>query len=288
MEPLRSGSQDMHDRYDKVLDLVVGQDRQELLRLSHWICFATRPLSLRELRYATALDPKHPIRSIAEIEASPTFVRTDDDMQDKILNLSRGLLEIKRTSKSQGWMMASSGVMQPSPRHFVPNLVRPSHESVKRYLINHGIRKLCNDGKPLNEASSCTSINVICDAHSYLSRSCLMYLSIDEVMACDPESYQGLCDDVIPFFKEFPFAEYATKNWLSHVKGTEHGSTGMIEDLIAESRYGESPVFEHWATLFSRVTMRDPQCPCTGTTLLHEAARHGICSIVSTILEFDI
>lgn len=139
MEPLLSDSQDMHDQYDKILDLVVGQDRQELSRLLHWVCFATRPLSLSELRYATALDPKHPIRSIAEIEAWPTFVRTDDDMQDKILNLSRGLLEVKRTSKSQGWVMATPGVMQSSPRPFVPNLVRPSHESVKGYLIDRGI-----------------------------------------------------------------------------------------------------------------------------------------------------
>lgn len=287
MEPLRSDFQDLHDQYDKILDPIVGQDRQELLRLSQWVCFATRPLSLLELRYATAMDPNHPSKSIAEIEASPDFVCTDEDMQERILNLSHGLLEVISTSNCPGRMMASSGVMQPSLRPFVPNLVRPSHESVKEYLVNHGIRNLCNDRQHFNEASPCISVNVICDAHFYLARSCLMYLSTYEVMACDPERYYGTFDDDIPFFNEFPVAEYETKNWLTHVKGTEHGNTGMIEDIIAKSRSGRDPVFEHWATIFNRLAMRDPQCPCTGTTLLHEAARHGICSIVRAFLEFD-
>lgn len=151
MEQLCPSSQDLHDQYDKTLDLVIGKDRHELLRLLQWVCFSTRPLSLAELRYATALDPKHPIKSIAEIKASPTFVHTDEDMEEKILDLSRGLLEVKRTPKRRRWMTATSTVMQSSPKPLESNLVRPTHESVKEYLVNHGIRKLCENGHLTND-----------------------------------------------------------------------------------------------------------------------------------------
>ena len=46
------------------LELVQGMDERPVsLRLIQWVCFATRPLLLDELRWAMAIDPACPSRS---------------------------------------------------------------------------------------------------------------------------------------------------------------------------------------------------------------------------------
>jgi hypothetical protein len=125
-----------------------------------------------------------PYNSLGECLNSADYAETNEEMEKRVRSLSGGLAEVKE--------------------HRSKRIVQLIHQSVNDYLIGSGLQNL----------SSSSRSNVIGRGHFRLSRSCIKYKTMEEVLTWSSESDQDLkC--------EFPFLRYATTNWVSHAEIVE-------------------------------------------------------------------
>ena len=76
-------------------ELVQGMgEKQASLKMVQWICFATRPLSLDELRWAMAVEPDCSHRSLRECQKNRRYISDKDRMKRRVQTLSCGLAEV--------------------------------------------------------------------------------------------------------------------------------------------------------------------------------------------------
>ncbi|KAI0123435.1 hypothetical protein BJ170DRAFT_660272, partial [Xylariales sp. AK1849] len=64
------------------------------LKLIQWICFATRPLSMDELRWAMIVDAECPYTTLQACQGAEDYVSGNDRMKRRIQTLSCGLAEV--------------------------------------------------------------------------------------------------------------------------------------------------------------------------------------------------
>ncbi|KAL6408839.1 ankyrin repeat-containing protein [Ilyonectria robusta] len=62
-------------------------------KMIQWICFSTKPLSIEELRWALAIDPDHPHKSMQLCQKSEDYTWDNETMERRIKTLSCGLAE---------------------------------------------------------------------------------------------------------------------------------------------------------------------------------------------------
>ncbi|KAK3946213.1 hypothetical protein QBC46DRAFT_454871 [Diplogelasinospora grovesii] len=74
----------------------MGPDSLKLIR---WICFATRPLSVDELRWAMLVEADCPHRSLSECQRAGDYSSDDDRMRMRVQTLSCGLAEVTSDTK---------------------------------------------------------------------------------------------------------------------------------------------------------------------------------------------
>jgi ankyrin repeat protein len=223
------------------------KDRSRSLQLMQWICFAQRPLSLEELRFAMAVDADTPYSSLRECQESEAYVETNNKMEKRVKSLSGGLAEVREQN--------SQRVAQ-----FI-------HQSVNDYLIQSGLRKL----------DSSSENSVIGRAHFRLSRSCIKYLTMGEVL--NRSSNQGL-------EQRFPLLRYATTNWVSHTEMVEAENISQ-EDLLGLFQWPSHQILQSWSTLHQTMDFFSSRRPNQDTTLLHVASRHGLLSVVTTVVDSE-
>lgn len=132
---------DLNELYRKLLeDLPEDPTKRETsLRLVQWICFARRPLSKNELRWAVMIDPDNPCKTLDEHRESEGFIE-DGNIATKINALSCGLAEV-----------TSSGLVQ-----FI-------HQSVKDFFDDRCLATL--KGRPFDA-----------NPDYCLARSCIRYM----------------------------------------------------------------------------------------------------------------
>src|SRR5436305_8743143 len=87
--------------YLGILERIKPKDRSQSLQLMQWICFAQRPLSLEELRFAMAVDADTPYNSIVDCQESETYIETSEDMEKRVKSLSGGLAEVKENQSQR-------------------------------------------------------------------------------------------------------------------------------------------------------------------------------------------
>ncbi|KAK3371451.1 hypothetical protein B0T24DRAFT_320290 [Lasiosphaeria ovina] len=119
------------------------------LKLIQWICFATRPLSTDELRWAMVIEADCPHRSLQACQSEEEYVSDNVRMKRQVQTLSRGLAEVTHAQDVQ----------------FI-------HQSVKDFFVEKGLSAL--DG-------SVTSTEVAIRAHFRFSRICIRYLAMEEI-----------------------------------------------------------------------------------------------------------
>ena len=111
------------DLYKNLLDTIDKDDRLETL-LMEWVCFATRPLPLEELRIAMVVDVDTSYTSIQQCKNTPEYAETNEDMEKRICDLSRGLAEVGN--------------------HGGERAVQLIHQSIKDSLLDRGFQLLGN------------------------------------------------------------------------------------------------------------------------------------------------
>lgn len=142
--------------YQDLLTSVDEWEKPESLQLMQWICFALRPLSLTELRFAMAVDADTTSQSISQCQESEQYTERDEEMEIRVRHLSKGLAEV----------ISHDG-------KFIVQLI---HQSVNEFLIEKEGLKLLYGSQDRASANS-----LIGRAHFRLSRSCIKYLSMREL-----------------------------------------------------------------------------------------------------------
>ncbi|KAI8663493.1 hypothetical protein NCS57_00950500 [Fusarium keratoplasticum] len=120
------------------------------LKLIQWICFATRPLSLDELRWAMLIDADCLYRSLRECQSAGDYPSDDDGMKRRVQTLSCGLAEVTSDAK----------------------VIQFIHQSVKDFFVEKGLSALDESAK---------TDSVVGIAHHRLSRTCIRYLAMEEI-----------------------------------------------------------------------------------------------------------
>ena len=251
-ESLRKTPQELDSLYENVLQSLGNNEdkRSQSLQLMQWICFARRPLSLTELRFAMIVDSNNPpYQSLQQCQCSPDFIKDDKSMEKQLKSLSGGLAEVM--------------IHQDKP------VAQFIHQSVNDYLVKDGLQILARFFR-LEES-------FIGRAHFQLSRSCIRYITMDEIQGSRGKAKNGLID-------EFPFLQYAVTSWLPHAQMAEIKEISQ-EDLLPYLRWPSALIIHHWVEVYRTIDPYSTETPLARTTLLLATSRCGLASVVRAILD---
>ncbi|KXX74246.1 Vegetative incompatibility protein HET-E-1, partial [Madurella mycetomatis] len=134
------------------------------LKLIQWICFAIRPLSIDELRWAMVLEADCLYRSLQAYQNDADYVPDSARMKRQVQTLSRGLAEVTDTQ-----------------------IVQFIHQSVKDFFVEKGLSVLGGGVTPAEAATG---------AHFRFSRICVRYLAMEEI-----DRSTSYDDDGFPFLR---------------------------------------------------------------------------------------
>ncbi|RYP63713.1 hypothetical protein DL771_009138 [Monosporascus sp. 5C6A] len=190
------------------------------IKLVHWICFATRPLTLDELIWAMVVEVDCQHQSLKACQSLRNYISDKNKMKRKVQTLSCGLAEVT-----------------PSPKKQVVQFI---HQSVKDFFVEKGLFILDSSLKSIDVA--------IGMAHHRLSMICIRYLAMEEIS--QSTSYEHA---------DFPFLAYVTTSWDDHGRtplswAAEKGHAAIIKSLLdtgkvdvgsKDSKYGRTPL--SWA-----------------------------------------
>ncbi|KAL9570475.1 hypothetical protein ACKAV7_005406 [Fusarium commune] len=216
------------------------------LKLIEWICFATRPLSLDELRWAMLVDADCPHKSLQECKNTKDYISDSGRMKRRVQTLSRGLAEVTSDAK----------------------VVQFIHQSVKDFFVEKGLSALEENAK--------TDL-VVGIAHHRLSRTCIRYLAMEEIGRS--ASHEPDC-----LRSKFPFLHYATTSWVAHTKQSDARSVPQ-EDLLEYFAGPSNTLMERWICIYGILEKYSNSCPPEGASLLHVISMYGVAGVLWTILE---
>ena len=234
--------------------LVKGMDEiPASLKLIQWICFATQPLSLDELRWAMIVDAECLYKSFRECQNAADY---DCDMENRLKTLSRGLAEAVPSADSR--------------------VVQFVHQSVKDFFIDQGLAILTDSLRSTKPRA--TETDVTASAHHRLSRACLRYLAMGEIG-------QSTTDFWYTLESEFPLIGYATTSWTVHAKASEAGGIPQ-HDLIDYFNWPSESLIKLWIRIYQiKSIFRADNCPSEGMTLTHVVSWHGLFGPLQLLLD---
>ncbi|KAB5581125.1 hypothetical protein GE09DRAFT_463702 [Coniochaeta sp. 2T2.1] len=231
------------------------------LKLTQWICFATRPLSIEELRWAMVLEVDCSHRSLEAFQSAED-IPNNDRMKRQVQTLSRGLAEVTGTQDVQ----------------FI-------HQSVKDFFVEKGLSAL---------SGGMTSTKATIEAHLRLSGICLRYLSMQEIgSASSPSSpsspsssfSSSSCRSFTRYsHTDYPFLRYATFSWVAHAKQGDATSVPQ-GDLLMLFASPTNSIMESWVRVYEDLDHWSADCPPKGTGVVHVMSRYGIFGLLTVILQ---
>ncbi|KAH6616786.1 ankyrin repeat-containing domain protein [Boeremia exigua] len=171
--------------YDALLKTASEIEKHQMIRLFQWVLFARRPLNADELRDALAISNNTSCTTVSQMRTHDGWSDSLASFEQHVKHISKGLVEFRDHRHSTA---SESG-----------RTAQLIHQSVADYLLE---RWLKNDNYDQTET-----------AHIELSRSCLRYLTLEEVLS----SPFPLEDS---FTSKYPLASYATNNLFDHLKSS--------------------------------------------------------------------
>jgi hypothetical protein len=189
--------QQLDELYTQILGTVKDEEVSMTWRLLIWVCFASRPLTLDELRHAIVLDPEQPFASAKDYRDSDSMCDDIEGMERQMRSLSKGLVQT-----------GAQGVEKTA--EFV-------HQSVGDFLHRRGLQVL--SGRMQHKTR--VDVDVIGLAHEHLCTICLEFLFMEGIQHVEHRNTDERSDkSVIPA----QFLEYAVTSWPTHAQHAEkHG-----------------------------------------------------------------
>lgn len=220
------------------------------------MCFAIRPLSLDELRFATIFNAQLPRKSIKEYIEREDICEDTDQIERRMRSLSKGLVEVKSANEESD-----------------QRVVQFIHQSVNEFMQRSGLDILYRRLAYTNPEVT----NQVGYAHYDLSRSCIRYLLMEEVLSMvDIRSHDHL---------ELPFLEYASLYWIEHARRSEENGSSQ-EDLVHLFQWLSVHILSHWIELYRSMKPWELDDPYLigSMTLLHVAAIYGLSTVVRRMI----
>ncbi|KPA38507.1 nacht and ankyrin containing protein, partial [Fusarium langsethiae] len=246
---------DLDDLYRELIQRM--DDKETSLKLIRWICFATRPLSPGELRWAMILDAKivddnhpHQRQSLQRYQDADDYTG-DDDYKRRIQTLSCGLADVVTSSDTQ--------------------VVQFIHQSVKDYFIDKGISTLGQSSKP-----EAPKADMEGHAHYQLSGTCIRYLAMEEIG-------QSISRERDYMTSEFPFLHYAATSWVAHTKQSETRNVPQ-DDILDYFGWPSEELVKRWVRIYQKLDRFSDECPPEGTNMIHLVSRYHLMEPLRVIL----
>ena len=208
--------QELSKLYEELLTSMTEDDIQDSLRLIRWIHFGMRPLSLRELRTAMAVDACSSSGSVHQYQQTEHYLETDEAMERRVRDLSRGL----------------AGAVQ----HGEHRVVQFVHQSVIDFLVDEGFDLLDKSQRTI------TVDTFAGRSHFQLSDVCVRYLVMVQPIF---DIYDLIERDDLDL--EFPLLRYSVRYWIRHAQECEKESLSASHLL---SYFKSSSLLESWYDLF--------------------------------------
>ncbi|KAF2995333.1 Ankyrin repeat domain-containing protein 44 [Curvularia kusanoi] len=252
--------------YAAILQDFTGFEHRQMIKLFEWILFAERPLSAQELREALATNEDIKSVSISGLREHESWSDTLNDFEKHVKDLSRGLVEFKTrdlwevyNSEEEDWNREAQLI----------------HQSVADFLLDRFLQR--ESGKENHESDALRGA-----IQSRISRSCLQYLCISEILNAVQMSRAALSS-------HYPLISYVIRYVFEHIRKAEQGGIAQ-NDLLEALRWAPRSSFTRriaslWSTL-------DPECmhaplgwPFSDATALHVLVACGSKSACSARLQ---
>ncbi|KAK0643712.1 hypothetical protein B0T16DRAFT_430222 [Cercophora newfieldiana] len=180
--------------YSEIVHDLAQRDDKSCLRLIQWICFAARPLTSEELRWAMIIGPNRQYKSFEECKQADDY---GSNMEKRVRFLGGGLTELTASE---------------------PPVVQFIHQSVSDFFLAEGLWKLAGLPVPAEPNSAMVNLDGIKSEAEY---------ELSATYSRDPDSRFGI--HWKPPVK-FPFLDYTQKSWTSHMGGIAGRS--LIEAIL--------------------------------------------------------
>jgi hypothetical protein len=195
-------------------------------------------------------------QSFEEWAKAPDYIETDEQMRRQLRSLSGGLVE---------------------QTEFGVQLI---HQSVQDCLLERGFSIL----DPLLVTNNSS---VIGKAHYRLARSCLVYF-LAARRECMFKMHKFNFAELEAWAAKFPLLKYAIQQWLPHARAAEENGISQ-KDLLDYLPGRSGLAIEHWALIMNVLDDKEgakETTPRPGTTILHEAVRFELMTLIPTVLEW--
>lgn len=258
---------ELHELYAGLLAKISAEDHSLTLKMFQWVCFAQNPLTAEQLQHAMAIEATMPHQSIEEYQNGDHFADDIHQLETMVTYLSKGLVQI------------------------INGRAQFIHQSVSDYLLQCGLQNLHKDHK----GSASLSLQKVKGLeHFEISRSCIRYLKLKEIMTY-PYPHSSRTQDRDQGFKSeqdlekaFPLARYSIFSIPWHISQVE--KAGIFQTDLPElfSWPSEGDILETWATLADVIDFLNNEWrfhwPVEGSRLLHLLSEFGINSAFDHIL----
>ena len=295
----------LEEIYEHILtNLIEAQNRPRTLLMMQLICLAVRPLSVRELRFAMASDCIESDELMHSCRDEYTLREEDERTKRLIISLSGGLAEVKyrhyQNKDDESENDENKDKESEDYRSVVDEngtTVQFIHQSVNDFLLSHGLGILAAVSRWEFSArnprldGSISNKQILGYSHQRLSRSCINYLKLKEVIKTAQDKFHVTHEErtVLEFERialraRFPFLNYAATSWVSHAEQAENLDV-LQQDLIQLFSSHSGEAFKTWIQLYRFIDIYSPRCPEVGSTLLHIASSSNLQSVTQVLLE---
>jgi ankyrin repeat protein len=251
--------------YASILRDVPAAEHCQMVKIFQWVLYAQRPLSAQELRDALGTDKDMSCKSIRDLRAHEGWSDTIEDFERYVKHISRGLIHFQSRDLWEQYILHG----EDSDRE-----AQLIHQSVADYLSDRFLHKVEHElGNFPSPAGA---------GHFQISRSCLRYLTVDEILE-DPRPSRGTLSSM------FPLAPYAVRFVFDHIQCVEQEGISQSDLLFALQWTPKSAQMRKLAITWSAL---DPQrahtplgWPFVDATSMHVLVAFGSRSAVDLYLE---
>ncbi|KAF2632352.1 ankyrin, partial [Macroventuria anomochaeta] len=259
----------LSELYAAILNDVAGAEERQLTKLFEWILFAERPLSAQELREALVTEPDMSCTSISELRDHDSWSDTLDAFERHVKHLSKGLVEFQTREfwelydpEGEDWNREAQLI----------------HQSVADFLLEKFLAP-----NSMGDPRIPTSLGGA--GHFRISRSCLRYLTLKEVLN-EAQSPRAALSS------KYTLAPYAVRYAFQHIRKVEQA--GIIQDDLLSAMQWASrseitrKLAQLWRTLDPDSAHTPLGWPFEGATALHVLAACGSKTACSTVLNIGL
>ena len=265
-EKLTSTPEALDELYTDILSGITEAENRRMVKLFQWVLFAERPLSAQELRDALATDKDMVCTTVSELRSHDSWVDTLGQFETYVKHISRGLVEFQTRDI---WEQYEPGEDWDREAQFV-------HQSVADFML----KKFLNHVGRYRYASQ----SQVGAGHFEISRSCLRYLTLREVL-------EGARLPRGKLSAKFPLVPYVVRFLFHHIRKVEREGIAQ-PDLLPLIQW--DPQSESLGKIASLWRIFDPHCahtpmgwPFIGATPLHVLVAFGSKSAFDALLQKD-